>query len=90
MIRDTSKQAYIQESPRRKTQKGKVLDYLRTKPNATDFEVGVATGIARHLIPDRRGELVKDGLVSAWGIRRCKISGKQVTAWCANYRETLF
>lgn len=90
LVRDSSIEAYYAITEKRLTQYDRVLEALKRVPDATDYEIAEMTGIARHLVPDRRGKLVKRGLVTDAGKRDCRITKFHVHSWKIVYPTTLF
>lgn len=61
----TSHRAALDNAPRSGTQRARVLTYITAQgeQGATDFEVSKKTGIQRHVVAKRRGELEELGWV---------------------------
>ncbi len=64
---------------KRFTQKERVLDAIKNLGSASDREISDFTGIARHLIPDRRLSLMKAGLVEEAFTKTDPVTKKEVT-----------
>jgi len=69
---------------KRLTQKERVLNVIKQLGSASDRQISERTGIARHLIPDRRLSLMKAGLVEVAYSKTDPITRKEVTYYKIN------
>lgn len=84
----TSRDAAAANAPRAGTQRARILAALAATGDngATDFELSISTGIARHVAAKRRGELVDDGFATASGRVRTTDTGSPAVVWVATER----
>ncbi|OPY28330.1 MAG: hypothetical protein A4E31_00846 [Methanomassiliicoccales archaeon PtaU1.Bin030] len=82
-VTTTSRAAY--HTPRRDgTQKQLILNALAEHGPLCDRELSELTGVPSHLVPARRGELLKAEVIKCVGVERRGLHGLSVEVWGLN------
>ena len=81
MLRGTSLQSYRDHQTEFKSQRDRILAFIKYHPGYTAKEISVRTGIGIEAVCGRRNELVKAGKVMESGRRKCGITGHTAIMW---------
>lgn len=77
----TSEAAARRVAPRVKSQRARILEFLKEHGPATDHDIGAALGLSGDSVRPRRFALVVDGLVVRVDEKGITASGNEATRW---------